>query len=91
MGCPFVELDALFWKPNWVPEEEPVLRQKVSEALQGDTWTVGGNYSIARDIVWQRSDTLVWLDYPFALVIGRLFRTDDQAGDRAGRALVGKP
>jgi len=74
MGCPFVELDALFWKPNWVPEEKTVFRQKVSEALQGDTWTVGGNYSIARDIVWQRSDTLVWLDYPFALVIGRLFR-----------------
>jgi hypothetical protein len=25
-----------------------------------------------RDIVWRRADTLVWLDYPFLLVLGRL-------------------
>lgn len=74
LGCPFIELDALFWKPNWVQEEKGVFRQKVSDALSGTTWAVGGNYSIARDIIWQRADTLVWLDYAFGLVLGRLFR-----------------
>src|SRR5262249_52747678 len=39
-----------------------------------DRWVVGGNYSKARDLIWRRADTLVWLDYNFPLVMGRLFR-----------------
>ena len=35
---------------------------------------VGGNYSKARDLIWTRADTLIWLDYSFPLVIARLFR-----------------
>lgn len=74
LGYPFFELDALFWKPNWVQEEKELFRQKVSAALQAERWTAGGNYSVARDIIWQRADTLVWLDYPLPLVMSRLLR-----------------
>ena len=31
-----VELDALHWEPNWTTATEPVFRQRVTEALQGD-------------------------------------------------------
>ena len=37
LGCPFVELDALFWKPNWVQEEKKIFRQKVSDGFSGST------------------------------------------------------
>jgi adenylate kinase family enzyme len=33
-----------------------------------------GNYSKARDLIWGRADTLVWLDYPLGLVLFRLLR-----------------
>ncbi len=32
---------------------------------------VDGNYSTVRDIVWDRADTVVWVDLPFATVMAR--------------------
>jgi adenylate kinase family enzyme len=74
LGCPFVELDALFWGPNWIPVPLDLFRERTAQALSGDAWTVGGNYGAARDIVWGRADTLVWLDYPLRLILWQLFR-----------------
>ena len=68
------ELDALHWEPNWIPAEDEVFQARVGQALEGDRWVVDGNYSKVRSIVWQRADTIVWLDYPFWLVLNRLFR-----------------
>ncbi len=74
LQCPFVELDALFWGPNWTPETPERFRDKVAQALAGERWTVGGNYSTARDLIWGRSDTVIWLDYPLPLTLWRLYR-----------------
>ena len=74
LGCPFIELDALFWNAGWQPTPKEEFRSRVDAALAGDCWTVGGNYSIARDLIWRRADTLVWLDYPLPLVLWRLGR-----------------
>jgi hypothetical protein len=46
----------------------------VAEAAAGPEWVVDGNYSVSRDIVWGRADTLVWLDYAFPVTFGRLLR-----------------
>ncbi|HEU4754084.1 MAG TPA: hypothetical protein VFU47_13320, partial [Armatimonadota bacterium] len=40
----------------------------------GDRWVVDGNYSVVRDLVWGRADTVVWLDYPFPVTFSRLLR-----------------
>ena len=42
--------------------------------MKGDRWVVDGNYSKIRDIVWSQADTVVFLDYPFWLVMGRLLQ-----------------
>jgi hypothetical protein len=34
---------------------------------------VDGSYQVARDIVWQRADTIIWLDYPLLLILRRLW------------------
>ena len=74
LGVPFLELDAYFWLPGWVQVSDEVFRQKVADAVAADNWVAGGNYSRARDLIWGRSDTLVWLDYPLRLTLWRLFR-----------------
>jgi adenylate kinase family enzyme len=68
----FVDLDALFWKPNWQKPELAEFRAKVDEATRERGWVVAGNYTTQRDISWPRADTVVWLDVPLLLVVKRV-------------------
>ena len=61
LGCPFIEPDALFWGPEWTPVPRDEFRSQVAAAVAADAWAIGGNYSVARDLIWPRADTLVWL------------------------------
>lgn len=71
-----VELDALFWGPNWSMAEPAVLQARALEATAGDGWVVDGNYGGAgvRELVWERADTIIWLDYSLAVIFVRLWR-----------------
>jgi adenylate kinase family enzyme len=74
MGLLCIDLDVLNWRPNWqmAPQDEFV--EQVTTAVAHDSWVVSGNYSRVRHLIWLRADTLVWLDYPWHIVLGRLFR-----------------
>src|SRR5579859_7482038 len=75
LGCRHIELDALHWhQPNWELPTVEDFRERVAAAIVDDRWVTDGNYSSARDLVWGRADTLVWLDYPFPLTLLRLIR-----------------
>ncbi len=76
LGVPFVELDALAWEPNWTLADAETLQARVREAVAGDAWVVDGNYGGrgARQIVWARADTIVWLDYALPVIFVRLWR-----------------
>jgi adenylate kinase family enzyme len=64
LGLPYVELDAIFHQPNWTELPSEVFRARVADVVAGESWVVDGNYSVVRDIVWARADTVVWLDLP---------------------------
>jgi len=76
LGVPHVELDALNWGPNWTMVDEGLFRGRVDAATSADGWVVDGNYGGrgAREIVWSRADTVVWLDLPLWLILARLTR-----------------
>jgi adenylate kinase family enzyme len=69
LGVPHVELDAIFHQPNWTPLPTDEFRQHVADAISGDGWVVDGNYSAVRDLIWERADTVVWLDLPRRVVM----------------------
>jgi hypothetical protein len=69
----FIELDALYWKPGWVESGEEEFRCKVDIATRSPGWALAGNYSKVRDLIWPRADVVIWLDYPFLVVFGRLW------------------
>ena len=71
---PHIELDALYWGPNWTEPPRKEFRQRVRMALTGSCWVTDGNYSKARDLIWQKATDLVWLDYALPLIWSRLFR-----------------
>jgi hypothetical protein len=70
-----VELDALYWEPNWTEAEPDVFRERIRAAIEGrDRWVADGNYrSLVWDVLWVRADTIVWLDYPLWRTQWRLF------------------
>ncbi|MCB0113155.1 MAG: AAA family ATPase [Caldilineaceae bacterium] len=72
LDMPHIELDAIHWGPNWTPLETPILQQLVAERVSAERWALDGNYRHLRDIVWRRATTLIWLDYPFWLVMWRI-------------------
>jgi adenylate kinase family enzyme len=74
LAIPHVELDTLHWEPNWTEATIEVFRSRVATALSGDAWVVDGNHSKIRPLVWSRADTIVWLDYAFAIVMGRILQ-----------------
>ena len=71
LNLPHVELDSLYWEAGWNPVSEEVFRARVTAAL-GDAWVADGNYGQARDLIWGRADTLVWLDMPLTLALWRV-------------------
>jgi len=75
LRIPHVELDALYWEVDWEPAPGDVFRSRVREAVGAERWVVDGNYSkSARDLVWERADTIVWLDFSFIVTLGRVLR-----------------
>jgi adenylate kinase family enzyme len=74
LGVPHLELDSVYHQPGWVPLDDESFRTRVREATTADRWVVDGNYSTVRDIVWDRADTVVWFDLPFAVVLARTIR-----------------
>ena len=76
IGVPHIELDAIFWMPEW--EQKPLehFRHDVSTAINVNTngWVCDGNYSRVRDIVLPQADTVVWLRLPFRVVFWQLLR-----------------
>jgi adenylate kinase family enzyme len=75
LDVPFVELDAIFHQADWNDLSRDVFRARVLEQVSGDGWVVDGNYaSHVQDLVWDRADTVVWLDLPRPAVMRRIVR-----------------
>ncbi len=70
-ALPFTDLDDVFWRPGWTEIPPTQFRAAVAALAVGDRWVIAGNYSKARDLLWPRADTLVWLDLPLVQVLWR--------------------
>jgi adenylate kinase family enzyme len=72
---PHIELDAMHWMPDWQELDSGEFREAVIRELQQDGWIVDGNYGRKLGkLVWQRADTIIWLNLPFTTVYYRLLR-----------------
>lgn len=74
LRIPHIETDALYWGCDWTPALPEEFRSRIGRATAGESWVFDGNYSKVQDLTWSRADTLIWLDYPFLMILWRLFR-----------------
>lgn len=71
LGAPHVELDALYWGPNWTARSAEEFWASVAEATAGPAWLIDGNYIATRALVLQRATTVIWLNYPLRTLLRR--------------------
>lgn len=69
-----VELDCLAWASGWHPVAPHTLRARVATALRGESWIADGNCDDARDLIWSRATSIIWLNYPQPVVVFRAFQ-----------------
>ena len=74
LRLPHIELDALFWGPNWTPVPDETFRARVVDALATRDWVLDGGYATLQDLTWGQAETVIWLDYPMPIVLGRWAR-----------------
>jgi adenylate kinase family enzyme len=73
LGLPRYELDALHHGPGWV--KRPEFEAEVEAFSAGERWVTEEQYhALLGDLLWQRADTLVWLDLPRATVMRQVVR-----------------
>jgi adenylate kinase family enzyme len=72
LHAPHLELDAFFHGPHWEPV--PTFVDDVDAASSAAAWVADGNYSLVRDLLWARADTIVWLDLPRTATLLRVLR-----------------
>lgn len=74
LGAHHVELDSIYHQPGWNPLPDEEFRARVAALTEPESWVVDGNYSVIRDITWNRADTVVWFDLPYLRVMARTIR-----------------
>lgn len=74
LGVPATDLDELWWLPGWEHRSREEFIELVREVTASPRWLLSGNYQAVREVIEASADTVVWLDYPFPLVFGRILR-----------------
>ena len=84
-GLRHIDLDDLFWAPNWTPVDTADFYTAVRHALDAPVWVADGNYGgDVAEILLERADLAVWLDLPLRTCLPRLIRRS------IGRAATGQ-
>lgn len=72
-------------QPGWKPRPDAEFMDEVDKATSGVGWVVDGNYRrfVIEGPVWERADTVVWLDLPKRTVMRQVVaRTVRRAATR---------
>ncbi|MBK8550670.1 MAG: hypothetical protein IPL53_06255 [Ignavibacteria bacterium] len=65
LKIPLLEMDKIFWKPDWTIPDELEFFSKLKDELNSDRWILDGNYKRTTFIKWQKTEVVIWLDYSF--------------------------
>ena len=74
----YIPTDPIFWQKGWFATPSAQVTKMAHELFARDRYAMDGNFDNLRDSVWRRADCIVWLDYPFMLVISRVAKRNLQ-------------
>lgn len=71
MQAPYIEMDVIHWLPDWQEKSDNQFFADLKSQLQTEYWVLDGNYNKSLEVKWQDVDTVIWLDYSFAITAYR--------------------
>lgn len=74
LTIPHVELDRLAWTAGWQPVSPVALRKRIAAVVREESWIADGNCDVARDLIWSRATSVIWLNYAQPVVLFRALR-----------------
>lgn len=74
LGVTFVEMDALFWGPDWIQRPKHEFLSAVEDAAARENWVMAGNYTSWQRYSLDRATTIIWLDYGFPRTLWRCLK-----------------
>ncbi len=69
LSYPCIQLDLLFWKPNWESSTDEEFFTKIENEIDIPNWVLDGNYGRTNHITWKDADTVIWINLPFWLTL----------------------
>ncbi len=67
-----IELDVLFWNPNWIETPQKEFHEKIKQAvLTTESWILCGNYNAAKQITLPLATDIIWLNFPLYINLWR--------------------
>lgn len=73
-GYPHIQIDALFWKPNWEPSDDQEFLPLLESTLEQESWILDGNYQKTAPVKWKNVEAVIWLDYSYPLTFYRILK-----------------
>lgn len=74
LGLPLVEIDEITWGPGWTQILLDEQRRRIADVVAGDAWVLDHGYGKWLDLVLDRVELVVGLDFPRWVSSGRLLR-----------------
>lgn len=76
LAVPYIEMDKLYWRPNWQNASDDEFLHLVEQALVSAPagWVLDGNYTRTQAVKWRDVDWVVWVDYGFCRTLWQAFR-----------------
>lgn len=76
LAVPYIEMDKLYWRPNWQGTSDNEFLQSVEQALASAPagWVLDGNYTRTKAVKWRNVDWVVWVDYGFCRTLWQAIR-----------------
>jgi adenylate kinase family enzyme len=71
LNFPYIEMDKIFWGPDWYWPSDDEFFEKLTSELQQESWVLDGNYTRTVPIKWKSVEMVIWLDYPFVTTLFR--------------------
>lgn len=62
-NLPLIHLDSIYWEKNWRNISDEEFDKKITKEINKDTWIIDGNYNRTLKRRFEKSDTIIYLDY----------------------------